>query len=249
MKKLLISGLLLLTALIAPAQSIAVTDSGVQLRRTVWKTHNPTDGSQIGGVQPTSYFLSAEVPGDPTGMQLEVEGASWSTMMAYTQRPLYFVQPDYVQLDFDATILDPNGALLETDMMVVVPVPNTSPQTYTLFNMSLQDLFSTGDLMNVNGGGSWLNIPGAVPGKLAVGTHHYTITGGWNLSTNTYGLTAVTIDGTTYPVKQSSTGRASTWSPGVSIQFQISNAPLASGSTWGSTSVLIDNVVLQQVSK
>jgi hypothetical protein len=238
---------MLVAALVAPAQSIAVTDSGIQLRHDVWKLHNPTDGSNIGGVQPKNYGVTNEAIGFPTGMQLFVEGPAWSTMMVYTNRPLYFPQPDHIQLDFDANVLDDSGALLETDMMVTVPVPNTSPQTFTQFNLSLQDLYSTGNLMNVNSSGPWIAIPGAKPGRLTVGKHHYTIVAGWNLAANTYGMTSVTIDGTTYPVTQNATGHASNWAPGIDIQFQISNAPLPNGSTWGATSVVIDNVVLQQI--
>lgn len=235
---------------------LSSSDLAIQARSAAWKTHNPNDGSNIGGTMPTNYGLSHEVPGNPGAMQLFVEGPSWATMMAYTQRPLIFTQPDHIQLDFDVNVLDVNGALLETDIIVVIPapantpIPNTTPvqnATGIMLNMSLQDLFTKGgQLQNVMTAGAWVDIPNAKPGVLTVGSHHYTVTATWNQTKQTYGITSVTLDGTTYPVTQSAAGKPVNWSTGISLQFQITLAPLPAGTTFGATSIVVDNVNLQQ---
>lgn len=234
--------------------SLSSSDVAVQARAAAWKTHNPNDGSAIGGAMPTNYGLSHEVPGRPGAMQLFVEGPSWATMMAYTQRPLFLNQPDHIQLDFDVELLDANGALLETDIIVVIPapagakMPDGTAATGIMLNMSLQNLFSKGgQLQNVMTGGSWIDIPNAKPGIPSVGLHHYTVTGKWDQAAQTYGLTSVTVDGTTYPVTQNAPGKVCNWSTGISIQYQITLAPLPAGTTWGSTSIIVDNVNLQQI--
>jgi hypothetical protein len=233
------------------APSLSSQDIAIQARAGVWKTHNPNDGSQIGGTMPTAYALIHEVAGRPGAMQLYVEGPAWATMMAYTERPLLF---DQFQLDFDIEVLDGNEALMETDIMATfpappnTPIPGTSPvqnATSILCNLSLQDLYSEGgQLQDVITQGSWVDIPNAKPGLLAIGKHHYTVTGGWNRAAQTYGFTSVTIDGTTYAVTQNAPGRPSTWAAGIAIQFQITKSPKADAQA--AISVVVDNVNLQQ---
>jgi len=188
-------------------------------------------------------------------MKLSVTGPSYATIMAYVRRPLLFTQPKLIQLEFDAIPMDQNGMLLETDMMVATAppagllLPNGTPATSMLCNMSLQNLYTAGGvLQNVHTSGSWVTIPGATPGAYDCSPHHYCIQGQWDTPNKTYGLTKVSVDGTTSPVNQPSPAVASTWAVnGVNIQFQLTVGQLPQGVTSGTTTYVFDHVNITQV--
>jgi hypothetical protein len=209
-----------------------ITATDPQFHLYPYGTHNPNDGSKIGGNMPTAYGALQAFAEHPNSLLAYVEGGPYATMMVYIDRP--FVYGTNLQTDFDITVGgdSANLELIETDVIV------TDPNGWT-YNASMQNF--QGQLQIVNAAGQWENIPKATPGMLMPGSHHITHNMTWNPTTHTYTVTQITIDKTTFVVPvalQNVAGTQKGWAPSAVFQLQLT---LLSTVTNATSSVIIDN--------
>lgn len=218
---------------------VKCVDSEIQ-QRAGWATHNPKDGSAIGGNMPANYGFDQAVPGQGTALLAYVQGGPYATMMAYSQRP--WLYGSKLQTDFDLTLdaASANFQIIETDTIL------STPDKYNLNGSVQLNYAEGGQLQIVNAAGAWVDVPGAKPGILAAGVHHYTVLYGWNATTHLYGVMSIAVDSGTYLVPasmQGLSGVASTWSPGATFQLQLTLNGLAAMTPQSTAvSALADNL-------
>lgn len=156
-------------------------------------------GGSIGPAAPAVYGMTQNVPGKPGAMMMWASGtadkgkvpcAEW-----YRWTPILPNSGTLIH-EFDLTMDEnslTNCQAMETDTIMILG--NKS------YNFSLQINYATGGQLNIaNAKGAWVIVSGATPGKLASGTHHYTIVHSFIESTGVYGTEGVIIDGILYAV-------------------------------------------------
>lgn len=183
-----------------------------------WKFHTQADGSNIGGVPPTSYGMLQRFAGQPTAALFYVNGVAYADWEAYIETSLLPTTGN-LQLDFDLTV-DGNAAAhaqaLETDTILCIGGWN--------YNLSLQlNYAENGQLQIANESGGWVNI-GSGPGKLVPHMpHHYTLTYAFSEARLTSSVAGIVIDGVEYAVPtalQNVPAKNEKWTDGAIFQVQ-----------------------------
>lgn len=196
-------------------------------------THIPSDGSSIGGVDPTTPYAPLILPDGSLYSMIEsvpVAG-KYPTVMTYYDRPvpssatMAALGLNTLLFDFDL-IWDANwatqGNATETDTMLVTP--GATSTTNLRRNFSIQNVAGQFYLVQNN---AWVPIPGAKPGILTAGVpHHHTIA--CSFTSTGGGVVSITVNGATYLVP-SSLQKADVvevnWTPGAVMQLQQSLIP------------------------
>lgn len=191
------------------------------LSASTWGTHTQADGSDIGGVPPDVYQYFQSLPVATDSMLMYASSAAKTACpmwMAHILRPW---ETNTGKLNFSFSLsVDENAAsyaqAIETDIII-------SDGEYN-YNMSLQNDYSKGGVIEIAGqNGNWVET-GLKPGKFSPFVKHaYSINYGFNTTTHKFGVTSISIDGDVYEVPtslQDLTAVKKGWAKGANVQLQ-----------------------------
>ncbi len=198
-------------------------------------THVPSDGSQIGGVDPTTPYAPIVLPNGALYSAIEsapVPG-QYPTVMTYFDRPVLNPTGSSLTLDFDLYLgpgYPTSVNAVETDTILVTA--GATPTTTVKRNLSLQNIRGQMYLILSN---AWAAIPGATPGLFTQGArYHHTIS--YAFGPDSAAILSVAINDTVYEVPssmQKADISASNWSPVAAMQLQQSLLPTGKGASFG----------------
>lgn len=203
---------------------------------SAWKSHIPSDGSNIGGVDPVSYGATL-VPGKKPSQVLSISGNSkppgYPAWMSYPPQPIPFVPPVksvLLQLTLcfklwvDARMQAASNCL-ETDSLFVIDGKH--------YNGSAQVVTATGELQVGTGTGGWQSTGVKVPAFSPNVKHDIMIIYSIDTVKETISVLAYVVDGTVYTVPveyQNQSATPLTWTPGIYLQLQQGSLP--AGNPW-----------------
>lgn len=202
---------------------------------TGWKANA---GGSIGGCAPAAYGMIQGVgetaavlwhAGSTDAKQFPtVEHYNWQDIRANTG---LFVH------EFDYYLADPSlTEAIEFDTILILGAKE--------YNFSARVNYATGNLEISNVKGDWVAVPGATPGKLQEGLHHFTHFGVFDEAKGTYGTTAVVIDETAYEIPADMQGlvaAASTWTNNRYTPQHQRSSPLQAVGDTGGYAIILDN--------
>ena len=186
-----------------------------------WSIHIPSDGSDIGGVDPVNYGMRL-VPGKNQRLLLWTSGAKtpgYPAWMAYPPVPRLILPGTHVTLCYRVMADSGTAAgenAFETDLLLVADNQK--------LNGSFQRLAS-GELEDNNWTDTTLRVGSLTPNVW----HDVRINYSFNLG-KTISVLSYEIDGVVWsiPAKfQTLPGKPCTWTPGAYIQIQLSSLPTA----------------------
>jgi hypothetical protein len=208
-----------------------------------WKTHIPSDGSNIGGTDPLTYAFQV-VPGKKQSVTMTQSGNSDKTGKGYPAWMLYPAAPIVLppitptmqfELDFDFwcdALTQAASNVRETDSIFIVK--GTDGQTMH-YNGSAQIVIGTGELEVGQGTGGWQKtgvlLPPLPPNQKAKIKIAYTL----DTVKHTISVTSYSVGGVAYQVptaNQDVPASPITWSPGIYLQFQQGGLPAGNPFTW-----------------
>lgn len=191
-------------------------------------THIPSDGSGIGGVNPSSY-LSLVLPSNAILLSIAAtpKAGAYPAAMTYFQRPV-LAEEGNLALDFDLTT-DGNAPaqanVIETDTMLVTPGGVRR-------NFSAQLNYALGGQFEIVMAGQWVAVTQAKPGLiLKPGVKHH-LTFAYSFTPNAGAVESITLDGATFLVPatmQKADVAQTNWTPYATMQAQQGLLPTATG--------------------
>lgn len=185
----------------------------------MWSTHTPNDGSNIGGVMPSTYGIIQAIPTSPNGILVFIGGNAYSDFETYIVRPI-LPNTGNLNLSFNLNT-DSNtptvAQAIETDSIITI-----NGWTY---NCSLQlNYEENGEIQVASASGGWVNT-GIIVGKLPFGVDNtYSIQYYINETTKESSIVSLTLNRIEYPIPLSLQNIAGTqrgWTDGAIFQVQL----------------------------
>jgi hypothetical protein len=204
-----------------------------------WKVHFPTDGSQIGGVDPETYGYSI-VPGSKPSLLMSMEGNTappgFPAWMAYPASPIQLpaAEPTMnIELSFSLWV-DSNtktaANVIETDTVFVIK--GADGKTYS-YNGSAQVIIASGLLEVGSDGAGWQSTGIRIPAFTPNVKHKIRISYQINTVTHLISVVSYAVDDVVYAVpvaNQNVVATVSTWTLGAYLQLQQGSLP--AGNPW-----------------
>jgi hypothetical protein len=199
-----------------------------------WKTHFPTDGSEIGGVDPASFGFFV-VPGEKQSVLMNMSGTKtpggFPAWMLYPASPIQLpaAEPTMnMELEFKLWV-DQNtqtaANVIETDTIFVIK--GADGKTYS-YNCSAQVVIASGMLEVGSPNAGWF-LTGIKVADFLPNTE-YTVRISYTVNTVTHvgSVNSYTVNDTAYIVPSAGLnvpGAVSTWTPGAYLQLQQGSLP------------------------
>jgi hypothetical protein len=216
-----------------------IVDGNLELQP--WSLNIPSNGSDIGGVDPAAYSLDQSFDEVEQYLEGTTQQGGYPTIEAYIKRSI-LTNTGNVSLSFD---LLPNLNLLneylyETDLILAY--------SGFKYNMSLQVVWGAkgGDLQIANEGGGWVSTGLVVPFFSPNVSVHYLITYQFNVTTKKYSTLAAVINNQLFQISanlQNLTAQVSNWAETAVIQQQRT-LTVTAGSAGKSASDRLKNIQL-----
>lgn len=185
-----------------------------------WQTHIPSDGSDIGGNDPSAWLRLQNAAGLADGMFLDVTGPAYAAVEHYLLTPIVTPNTGNLVLSYGLTV-DANAVncaqSIETDTILCVGGFN--------YNLSLQVNYQERGMIQIaNQSGGWTDTGKALisyPPFLPQAAYKVRIAYRFNLTTKTSQVVSYTLNGVEYPISLLTINAVEKgWADGALVQVQ-----------------------------